>query len=81
MSESLLYQHQQVWQSKPVLREIYRDWYRMIEAQMCDGKTLEIGAGTGNFKEYAPKTNVSSKRIQPRRCILRKAVRKKDRSQ
>ena len=56
MTESLLHQHQAVWNKKPVLREIYRAWYRMIMAHMIAGKTLEIGAGSGNFKEFAPET-------------------------
>lgn len=54
MSEPLLYKHREVWQKKPVLREIYRQWYQLIKKHMLAGKTLELGGGTGNFKEYVP---------------------------
>lgn len=41
------------WQRKPVLRAIYADLYRRMAAQCVRGRTLEIGGGSGNFKEYA----------------------------
>jgi len=41
------------WQRKPVLRAIYADLYRRMAAQCVPGRTLEIGGGSGNFKEYA----------------------------
>jgi SAM-dependent methyltransferase len=41
------------WQRKPVLRAIYADLYRRMAAQCVPGQTLEIGGGSGNFKEYA----------------------------
>lgn len=42
-----------VWDHKPVLREIYHDFYRRIHRHLTEGKTLEIGSGTGNMKEYS----------------------------
>jgi SAM-dependent methyltransferase len=41
------------WQRKPALRAIYADLYRRMAAQCVPGRTLEIGGGSGNFKEYA----------------------------
>jgi SAM-dependent methyltransferase len=41
------------WQRKPVLRAIYGDLYRRMAAHCAPGRTLEIGGGSGNFKEYA----------------------------
>jgi len=41
------------WQRKPVLRAIYGDLYRRMAGQCVPGRTLEIGGGSGNFKEYA----------------------------
>lgn len=42
-----------VWESKPVLRVLYRDYYRRIIAACRPGLTLEIGGGSGNLKAYA----------------------------
>jgi len=43
------------WQRKPVLRAIYHDYYRRILAQCtADGRTLEIGGGSGNLKTFLP---------------------------
>jgi SAM-dependent methyltransferase len=43
-----------VWDNKPALRAIYRDVYRRILAACRSGPTLEIGGGSGNFKDFAP---------------------------
>lgn len=42
-----------VWFGKPVLREIYGDYYRRVAGQVVPGRTLEIGGGSGNFKSFA----------------------------
>lgn len=44
------------WQAKPVLRDIYRDFHRLIAAQLStlDGETVEIGSGIGNIREVIP---------------------------
>ncbi|MDQ1351723.1 MAG: hypothetical protein QG657_2028 [Acidobacteriota bacterium] len=45
-----------VWERKKILREVYTEWYKEIAGDlMADaGKTLEIGSGIGNFKQYFP---------------------------
>ena len=53
-AEECLKKHREVWQNKPVLREIYHNYYTMIKNVCTDGNTLEIGGGSGNFKEYFP---------------------------
>lgn len=53
MSDAALHRHREVWQRKPVLRQLYRDWYRDIAAWLAPGRTVEVGGGTGNLKEYA----------------------------
>jgi SAM-dependent methyltransferase len=53
-TEELLHQHRAVWQSKPVLRALYRAWYEEIASYLQPGCTLEAGGGTGNLKEFAP---------------------------
>ena len=54
MSNEILRQHQAVWQSKPILRLLYTEWYREIVSWLQPGPTLEVGGGTGNLKEFAP---------------------------
>jgi len=54
MSEDLLRQHHAVWDSKPVLRYLYTEWYREIVSWLCPGRTLEVGGGTGNLKQFLP---------------------------
>ena len=48
--------YRDVWNRKPVLREIYADIYRHILEATVDGPILEIGGGSGNFKAFAPCT-------------------------
>ncbi|NJL55601.1 class I SAM-dependent methyltransferase [bacterium] len=54
MSEELLRQHRIIWEQKPILRELYTRWYREMAAQLAPGPTLELGGGSGNFKQFAP---------------------------
>jgi len=46
--------HRELWQNKPVLREIYHTYYTKIKNVCVEGHTVEIGGGSGNFKEYLP---------------------------
>ena len=46
-----------VWQTKPVLREIYSNFYNLIKQNLShntDGLTVEIGSGIGRLKEVIP---------------------------
>lgn len=53
MSCEILDDHRIIWEKKPVLRAIYHDYYQRILSNMSGvGRTLEIGGGTGNLKEY-----------------------------
>ncbi|MEA5511672.1 methyltransferase domain-containing protein [Crocosphaera sp. UHCC 0190] len=63
MSEEILKEHKVIWQKKPILRVLYTQWYQEIAAKLIPGNTLELGGGTGNFKEFAP--NVISSDIVP----------------
>ena len=47
-------EHGRQWRQKPVLRDIYLDLYRRMAAELAPGATLEIGGGSGIFKEFAP---------------------------
>ena len=63
MSEEFLQQHRSIWKQKPILRHLYTEWYREMSAQIQPGNTLELGGGSGNFKEFAP--NVLSTDLAP----------------
>ena len=47
-------EHRILWQVKPVLRLVYEDMYSRIRAMCIPGTILEIGGGSGNFKEQYP---------------------------
>lgn len=53
---SVLQRHKEIWEKKKILRIIYEKWYKKIISDLSDikGKSLELGAGSGNFKEYYP---------------------------
>src|SRR6185436_8393114 len=53
MSESILRDHREIWDHKPVLRASYMDYYARIVAAFKPGLSLEIGGGTGNLKAFA----------------------------
>lgn len=55
MSVEKLIHHREIWKKKAVLRKIYKDWYQMILANLAPGKVVEIGGGSGNFKESCPR--------------------------
>lgn len=44
------------WEAKPVLREIYRDFHRLLACYLSEvpGETVEVGSGIGNIKEVIP---------------------------
>lgn len=44
------------WDRKPSLRSVYTDLYRQIAERRIAGPTVEIGGGSGNFKDFAPNT-------------------------
>ena len=53
MSDVVLHRHREIWKQKPVLRRLYAEWYRDIVAWLVPGRTVELGGGTGNLKEFA----------------------------
>ncbi len=52
--DARLVEHGRQWREKPALRAIYLDLYRRMAAELRPGTTLEIGGGSGIFKEFAP---------------------------
>jgi SAM-dependent methyltransferase len=49
-----LNKRRQIWESKKILKKLYHNWYRMIGSALKPGSILEIGGGSGNFKEFFP---------------------------
>ncbi|MGB7281302.1 MAG: methyltransferase domain-containing protein, partial [Candidatus Acidiferrum sp.] len=56
-SEQLL-RHRRVWEHKPILRRLYNEEFfaRLLSFRKPDGLSLEVGAGPGFFKQFAPDT-------------------------
>ncbi len=54
--ENILEKHKEIWEKKKILRVIYEEWYKKIidNLSKVSGKTVELGAGSGNFKDYMP---------------------------
>jgi SAM-dependent methyltransferase len=51
-----LTRHREIWKKKKIIRKIYTDWYKRILKDLHTDKsiTVELGAGSGNFKEFKP---------------------------
>lgn len=50
-SEQLV-DHRELWMRKPALRAVYADLYRRMVDAAGPGQVLEIGGGSGNFREF-----------------------------
>lgn len=50
--DQLLRVQREVWARKPLVRRIYREWWDLIIRELAPGKTLEVGAGIGEFRRY-----------------------------
>lgn len=46
--------YREVWDRKPSLRAVYADYHRRIARACRPGPTLEVGGGSGRFKERSP---------------------------
>ena len=53
MTAEVLAEHRAIWKTKPVLRAVYSNYYRKIISWCQEGKSLEIGGGSGNLKKFA----------------------------
>jgi SAM-dependent methyltransferase len=58
-----LEKHRNIWYKKKILRIVYTEWYNQIlkDITQGNGTTIELGAGSGNFKEF--KSNIISSDI------------------
>jgi len=59
MKQTTLLKHRNIWKNKKILQSIYNDWYQKISTYILPGKTVELGSGSGNYKEYNKKVITS----------------------
>jgi len=50
----ILEERRRVWESKEIIRRLYAKWYGLIQEALKPGRTLELGGGSGNLKEFLP---------------------------
>jgi SAM-dependent methyltransferase len=64
-------QQERAWNERPLVRRVYRDWYRMIVRRLAEGPgdTIELGAGIGKFLEARPDAILTD--IEPTRWTNR----------
>jgi SAM-dependent methyltransferase len=52
----VLARHRAVWKARPELRQVYREWFaRLLGAVEGLDPVVEVGAGPGFLKEFAPR--------------------------
>jgi SAM-dependent methyltransferase len=46
----------EAWRSRPIVRRLYGDWYRLVVSRLSavEGLTVELGSGISRFKEHYP---------------------------
>lgn len=47
-----------VWDTKPQLQVVYKEWYKNATKFLRKGETAEIGCGIVNFKDYFSCTSI-----------------------
>jgi SAM-dependent methyltransferase len=58
-SQDILAKRREVWTSKPIIQRLYSRWYGHIKKSLRPGRTLELGGGSGNLKEFLPEAITS----------------------
>ena len=55
-AQEQLLRHRRVWEEKPILRRVYSEEFfaRLIKFRKAGGLSVEVGAGPGFFKQFAP---------------------------
>jgi SAM-dependent methyltransferase len=46
--------HRTLWETKPAVRLLYRDFHRRLLASCPEGRVLDIGSGTAHIKDFRP---------------------------
>jgi SAM-dependent methyltransferase len=57
----------EAWRSRPLVRRLYGDWYRLIVSRLSpvEGPTVELGSGISRFKEHHPETVATDIQLTP----------------
>ena len=50
----ILEERRRAWESKEIIRKLYGKWYGRIKEVLKPGRTIELGGGSGNLKEFLP---------------------------
>jgi SAM-dependent methyltransferase len=64
-SQEILVERRRTWSSKPILQKLYARWYGYIHEALKPGKTLELGGGSGNLKDFLPEAITSDIVFEP----------------
>lgn len=54
LSQNTLKDRRATWKRKEILRRLYLRWYGLKKKWMRPGKTVELGGGSGNLKDFLP---------------------------
>lgn len=55
----ILEERRRAWESKEIIRRLYGKWYDLIKDALKPGRTLELGGGSGNLREFLPEAITS----------------------
>lgn len=55
----ILEERRRVWESKEILRRLYGKWYALIQKVLKPERTLELGGGSGNLRDFLPEAITS----------------------
>jgi SAM-dependent methyltransferase len=58
-SQEILAERRERWTTKPILQKLYSRWYGYIQEALKSGRTLELGGGSGNLKDFLPEAITS----------------------
>ena len=61
----ILSQRREIWAAKPIIRRLYGKWYGLIQEALKPGRTLELGGGSGNLREFLPEAITSDIVFEP----------------
>jgi SAM-dependent methyltransferase len=64
-SQEILGERRKIWTSKPIIQKLYSRWYGHIRKVLRPGRTLELGGGSGNLKEFLPEAITSDIVFEP----------------
>jgi SAM-dependent methyltransferase len=68
-------QYRKIWNSKPVLRTVYQDFFDRIAAACVAGHTLEIGSGISHLSDRLPDLIASDIQFSPTLDLVADAQR------